>query len=288
MTEMERQSDLEELLAVNDVTSTEVRGVTRGRVLGAVAAVAVIGVVAAVALGGVPETRLRAGREFLGLDEEDPDSCFTMGMYYAKPVKLATTARTIETTAELCQQRCQVVEECTQFTFWPDGGCLLTDDTSFLKAAPFKYSGTITGPKFCPGAVQDAKDAISAAVDDDENSVNVVEAGIPQAQSTWDKDGDAKAEAATAVAVEVTPGVNGTSCGLYPACVAVGIKEGDCCPNADKVSLGCCQGFPKIVEEVKIAVGSECEKFPACVKLNITGGCCPTPDGVQLGCCAAI
>ena len=58
---MERQSDLEELLAVNDV-STEVRGVTRGRVLGAVAAVAVIGVVAAVALGGVPETRLRAGR----------------------------------------------------------------------------------------------------------------------------------------------------------------------------------------------------------------------------------
>lgn len=58
--------------------------------------------------------------EFLGLDEEEPDSCFTMGMYYAKPVKLATTARTIETTAELCQQRCQVVEECTQFTFWPE------------------------------------------------------------------------------------------------------------------------------------------------------------------------
>lgn len=54
----------------------------------------------------------------------------------------------------------------------------------------------------------------------------MVEAGIPQAQSTWDKDGDAKAEAATAVAVEVTPGVNGTSCGLYPACVAVGIKDG--------------------------------------------------------------
>ena len=28
-------------------------------------------------------------------------------------------------------------------------------------------------------------------------------------------------------------------------------KEGDCCPNADKVSLGCCQGFPKIVEEAR-------------------------------------
>ena len=39
--------------------------------------------------------------------------------------------------------------------FLQDGGCLLTDDSSFLKAAPFKYSGTVTGPKFCPGAVQD-------------------------------------------------------------------------------------------------------------------------------------
>ncbi len=58
--------------------------------------------------------------EFLGLDEEETESCFTMGMYYAQPVKLANSARTIETTAELCQQRCQVVEECTQFTFWPD------------------------------------------------------------------------------------------------------------------------------------------------------------------------
>ena len=58
--------------------------------------------------------------EFLGLDEEEPETCFTMGMYYAQPVKLANSARTIETTAELCQQRCQVVEECTQFTFWPD------------------------------------------------------------------------------------------------------------------------------------------------------------------------
>lgn len=57
---MGRQSDLEELLEVNDV-STEVRSY-RGRVLGAVAAVAVVGVVAAVALGGVQQTRLRSAR----------------------------------------------------------------------------------------------------------------------------------------------------------------------------------------------------------------------------------
>ena len=38
-----------------------------------------------------------------------------------------------------------------------------------------------------------------------------------------DKDGEV-AEAAAVVEVKV--GVNGTSCGLYPACVAVGIKDG--------------------------------------------------------------
>ena len=30
-------------------------------------------------------------------------------------------------------------------------------------------------------------------------------------------------------------------------------QDGNCCPNDDKVSLGCCNGFPKVVEEVQIA-----------------------------------
>lgn len=92
-----------------------------------------------------------------------------------------------------------------------------------------------------------------------------------------------------AVAItQMLPGVNGTSCSAYPACVTAGIKEGECCPNAEKVSLGCCDGFPKVVPQVQILLGSECEKFPACAKLNMTGGCCPTPDGVKLGCCLEI
>ena len=45
-----------------------------------------------------------------------------VGMYYADPVKLDATERTVETSAELCQQRCQVVPECSHFTFWPDPG----------------------------------------------------------------------------------------------------------------------------------------------------------------------
>ena len=42
--------------------------------------------------------------------------------------------RTVEFSADACQQRCQVVEDCAHFTFWPDGGCLLTGDISYPKA----------------------------------------------------------------------------------------------------------------------------------------------------------
>ncbi|CAL1140309.1 unnamed protein product [Cladocopium goreaui] len=246
---------------------------------------------AVVAVLSVKQGRLGKLGHFVGLQEVE-ESCFEVGMYYANPVKLDATERTVETSAELCQQRCQVMPDCSHFTFWPDGGCLLTGEVSYVKAAPFKFSSTVTGPKFCPGAVQDAKDAISAADAEKDGDVSglqesVVNSGIQQAQSSWGAMDSAKENVAN-VATEVLAGVNGTSCSLYPACVDVGIKEGNCCPNDDKVSLGCCNGFPKVVEEVKIAAGSECEKFPACAKMNITGGCCPTPDGIQLGCCSEI
>lgn len=34
--------------------------------------------------------------------------------------------------------------------------------------------------------------------------------------------------------LRMLPGVNGTACSAYPACVAVGMK-GQCCPNTAKV-----------------------------------------------------
>jgi len=46
-------------------------------------------------------------------------------MYYADPVKLDASERTVEFSAELCQQRCQVVPECSHFTFWPDPGTII-------------------------------------------------------------------------------------------------------------------------------------------------------------------
>ena len=34
--------------------------------------------------------------------------------------------------------------------------------------------------------------------------------------------------------------MEGTECSLFPACVALNITAGACCPTADGVKLGCC------------------------------------------------
>ena len=56
-------------------------------------------------------------------------------------------------------------EACAYFTFWPDGGCLLTDDRSVPKVAPAKYSATVYGPKFCPEAIGAATQQIDDAAE---------------------------------------------------------------------------------------------------------------------------
>eukprot|EP00435_Cladocopium_sp_Y103_P031732 s1164_g8.t1 len=217
-------------------------------------------------------------------------SCFESGMFYADPIKMDGTERTVEFTADACQQRCQVVEDCAHFTFWPDGGCLLTGDISYPKAAPAKYAATLSGPKFCgAGDDDDGEDDVVTPEADSSGSsgssglVTPGSSGLvapePAALPTLPPAAESKP------AIAAVAGVNGTTCSLYPACVAAGIKdileigvtflcrfanlpigeEGDCCPNADQVSLGCCNGFPKQVEEVKIMEGTECSLFPACV-----------------------
>ncbi|CAL1140307.1 unnamed protein product [Cladocopium goreaui] len=318
---MDHHSDLEELL--EDSPAPQRAWSFPSRVLLVLGLVAVAGL----ALSGSKGVGLRSkSGSFVGLqaledgDEADDDvdddvttsNCFQAGMYYADPVKLDASERTVEFSAELCQQRCQVVPECSHFTFWPDGGCLLTGEASYTKAAPMKYAETMTGPKFCPGAVQAAQEAIAAAkagsglqqadasgLQDSTDAMDaglhaaaaatsglqqsLVHSGIKQAESNWAADDDTPKTAVAAV----SPGVNGTTCSAYPACVDVGIKEGNCCPNADDVILGCCNGFPKTLEQVTIKIGTECSKYPKCVALNITGGCCPTHEGLMLGCCDA-
>lgn len=303
-------SDLEELLEQSD-SEAERSSASGHRVWRVAVLLGGLALVAA-AVWSVGRSKVRSGsRGVVALEEI---SCFESGMFYADPIKMDGTERTVEFSADACQQRCQVMEDCAHFTFWPDGGCLLTGDISYPKAAPAKYAATLSGPKFC-GAGDDDDDGEDDVVTPDADSSSssglvspgssglvaapespepAAPAALPTlppvpavpavpAASTWGTAAESKP------AIAAVAGVNGTTCSLYPACVAAGIKEGDCCPNADQVTLGCCNGFPKQVEEVKIMEGTECSLFPACVALNITAGaCCPTADRVKLGCCESI
>ena len=97
---------------------------------------------------------------------------------------------------------------------------------------------------------------------------------------------DATAEAPTLPPVKMLSGVNGTMCSKYPACVAVGIKEGSCCPTEANVNLGCCIGIQEgAADGSKVSKDAECSIYPACMKLGLTGACCPAPNGAKLGCC---
>ena len=220
------------------------------------------------ARGGTRGLRSKSGA-FVVLDAMA--DCFEASTYYSSPIKMAGTERTSEVTQEACQQRCLSVDGCAHFTFWPDGGCLLTDESSVASPAPEKHAETVSGPPYCG----EKPAAVETDVDIDA------------------EDGEEKASVETPTLAPVPtvapiPGINGTTCAKYPACVAHGIEEGNCCPNDDNVALGCCMGFPPVVAAPKIAAGTECSSFPSCVALNITGACCPTPDGTRLGCCDSI
>mmetsp|Transcript_958 Transcript_958/g.2266 ORF Transcript_958/g.2266 Transcript_958/m.2266 type:complete len:261 (-) Transcript_958:270-1052(-) len=225
-----------------------------------------VGLVMVGILAGGRSRGLRSKSGAFVVLEEDTADCIEASTYYSSPIKMAGTERTSEMTMEACQQRCLSVDGCAHFTFWPDGGCLLTDESSVATVAPKKYLETVSGPPYC-GEKPAAAVGSDVGIDIEEEAVK------------------ASVEAPSVVPVA---GINGTTCAKYPACVALGISEGNCCPNDDSVALGCCMGFATVVAAPKIAAGTECSSFPACVTLDLTGACCPAPDGTRLGCCDSI
>jgi len=195
-----------------------------------------------------------------------PDGCFSFGLYYGHPHRQPDTDRTVENSAEDCQIRCKGTADCAHFTYWPDGGCLLTPETSVLVEAGVGHSDVVTGPKECKQPEAEVTTTVNEAI--------AVVAAV-----------NAPAEAA---------GLNGSSCSAYPACVLAGLKEGTCCPAASGTSLACCNGIPPATPAAAPATvvvdnGPEspasCKKAPQCAALNLEGNCCPNDAGNSLGCC---
>jgi len=97
---------------------------------------------------GGSDLRAAERRQELETDVVDLE-CYKKGMSYTDPVHLPGSARTDEANHIACQARCAATSGCSHFTFWPDGGCLLTGGDSSLKASPENLSGSVVGPKVC-------------------------------------------------------------------------------------------------------------------------------------------
>jgi len=81
--------------------------------------------------------------------------CIRTNFYYKElsgKVEMAGTGRTQESDWGSCQARCFKHPGCYRFSFWHDGGCLLTG----YGATPMFHHGVTSGPRVCPGSSESA------------------------------------------------------------------------------------------------------------------------------------
>ncbi|CAK9093556.1 Apple domain-containing protein [Durusdinium trenchii] len=186
----------------------------------------------------------------LAADPALPEGCFKHGVL-VHPPKNVGSSKTYEASPRDCQLRCASSMPCAEFSWWPDGSCILSDQKSIVRAAQHKSFGAVIGPRSC-----------------DERPVTY-EVAVRTAEAP------------------VVIGIHGRTCSAYAQCVEEGIIEGNCCPNNELVSLSCCNSSPPPVRKPIYSMGAECSAFPLCAAANMTGACCPTTSGVRLQCCPA-
>lgn len=91
-------------------------------------------------------------------ETQDGDDCFTSGVYWREKNRAITmpgTHRTKKSSPEKCQALCAKTTGCGHFSFWSDGGCLLTSSSAYA----VKHSGVLSGGPSCGGASADTYEA---------------------------------------------------------------------------------------------------------------------------------
>jgi len=76
------------------------------------------------------------------------DDCLEKGVYYKESsgaYYMAGTHRSKADSADTCQAKCAAQPGCGHFSFWPDGGCLLTSNTAQAKF----HTSVVGGPATC-------------------------------------------------------------------------------------------------------------------------------------------
>lgn len=87
-------------------------------------------------------------------------------------------------------------------------------------------------------------------------------------------------------------------CAAQPACVALGLTTGSCCPTSDGIVLDCCRSRQALLSNTTntitktnatnaplVVPNAKCSTHSKCKALNLKGDCCPSAQGVTLECC---
>ena len=113
---------------------------------------------------GVQLTEMKAEEEKEQKEMEDEfakyrgDDCFQLRVYWREKnnaITMPGTHRTRQSSPQHCQALCAKMTGCGHFSFWSDGGCLLTSDG----AHPVKYhGGVLSGGPSCGSTADSYKE----------------------------------------------------------------------------------------------------------------------------------
>ncbi|CAJ1365709.1 unnamed protein product [Effrenium voratum] len=233
--------------------------------------------------------------------EDVPEGCFKQGMYYGKPFKMQGSKRTVEASPRDCQLRCRRDYKCAQFSWWPDGGCLLTDEGSILEATPFKWSGVVVGPRNCQDLTAfEAATLVEGKRGDafchGEALLEGPSAGLSYCMESCDG----------------LPKCNYFSlwstgdehwCRLTQHCQDVERQKGQvitiykrrevALPGNPLEPASAAKLLPVVLERAKENLpginGTSCAAYPGCVAMGLLkGNCCPDGEHVTLECCSGL
>ncbi|CAJ1431891.1 unnamed protein product [Effrenium voratum] len=85
------------------------------------------------------------------------ESCITSNVYWREKnnaINMRGAHRTVQGSMEACQALCAKTKGCGHFSFWSDGGCLLTSTT----ARAMQHGGVVSGPPSCSGGAGEAEE----------------------------------------------------------------------------------------------------------------------------------
>mgnify|MGYP002803415914 FL=1 len=223
--------------------------------------------------------------QLLEKQAEVPEGCYKYGMFYVHPHKLPGSSRTQEASPRDCQLRCaRSHEPCAQFSWWPDGGCLLSGEKSVLQAAPYKWSAVVVGPSSCDelSAYEVVKVPSSGAYCSEPVLFEGPSSGLTDCKDKCDGNAECRF-----FSLWSTGGLHW--CRLTRSCHTFGQQEGQSIATYQRREVALPGGAGSVSSKLIPGIhGKACAAYPQCKSARVQGNCCPTDEGVTLSCCSQL